>query len=146
RVAAQLAGAIDFAAVSNISHGALHPRDVLLSSDDTRLPGIGVASALEQVGVTAPVRRPYSPPERMAGAAWDRRADVFGLAALIHELLWGRRVSGIGAHAAEGLTEISGGDLAGLRAAFTRALAENPSNRFDTALEFAQALKDAFPG
>jgi serine/threonine protein kinase len=145
RVAAQLAAAIDFAAVSNISHGALHPRDVLLSSDDTRLTGIGVASALEQVGVTAPVRRPYSPPERMAGAAWDRRADVFGLAALIHELLWGRRVSGIGAHAAESLTEIEGSDLAALRVAFTRALAEDPSDRFDTALEFAQALKHAFP-
>ncbi len=145
RVAAQLAGALDFAAVANISHGALHPRDVLLSSDDTRLTGIGVARALEQVGVTAPVRRPYTPPERIAGAAWDRRADVFSLAALIHELLWARRVSGTGAHAADSLTEIEGGDLGRLRAAFARALAEDPLERFDTALEFAESLKDAFP-
>jgi PEGA domain/Protein kinase domain len=145
RVAAQLAGALDFAALSDISHGALHPRDVLLSSDDTRLTGIGVARALEQVGVTAPIRRPYSPPERIAGVAWDRRADVFGLAALIHELLWARRVSGSGAHAAESLSEIEGGDLDGLRSVFSRALAENPSDRFDTALEFAQALKHTFP-
>jgi hypothetical protein len=71
-------------------HGALHPRDVLLSTDDTRLTGVGVARALEQVGVTAPVRRPYTAPERMAGAFWDRRADVFSLAALLHELLWAR--------------------------------------------------------
>jgi len=145
RVAAQLAGALDFAAVVNISHGALHPRDVLLSSDDTRLTGIGVARALEQVGVTAPVRRPYTPPERIAGAAWDRRADVFSLAALIHELLWARRVSGTGAHAADSLTEIDGGDLGRLRATFARALAEDPLERFDTALEFAESLKDAFP-
>jgi serine/threonine-protein kinase len=145
RVAAQLAGALDSAAVSDISHGALHPRDVLLSSDDTRLTGIGVARALEQVGFAAPIRRPYSPPERIAGDAWDRRADVFGLAALIHELLWARRVSGNGAHAAESLTEIEGGDLDGLRSVFSRALAENPSDRFETALEFAQALKHAFP-
>ena len=47
RVAAQLAGALDFAAVVDISHGALHPRDVLMSSDDTRLTGMGVAHALE---------------------------------------------------------------------------------------------------
>jgi PEGA domain/Protein kinase domain len=145
RVAAQLAGALDFAAVVNISHGALHPRDVLMSSDDTRLTGMGVAHALETVGVTAPIRRPYSPPERIAGAAWNRRADVFSLAALIHELLWARRVSGTGARAAESLTEIEGGDLARLRATFARALAENPDDRYETALEFAEALKEAFP-
>ena len=36
RVAAQLAGALDFAAIVNVSHGALHPRDVLLSTDQAR--------------------------------------------------------------------------------------------------------------
>jgi serine/threonine-protein kinase len=145
RVAAQLAGALDFAAVVDISHGALHPRDVLMSSDDTRLTGMGVAHALESVGVTAPVRRPYTPPERIAGAAWDRRADVFSLAALMHELLWARRVSGTGTRAVESLTEIEGGDLGRLRVTFARALAENPDDRYDTALEFAEALKEAFP-
>src|SRR4051812_26949287 len=51
RVAAQLAGALDFAAVVNVTHGALHPRDILLSSDETRMTGIGVSRALERVGV-----------------------------------------------------------------------------------------------
>lgn len=144
-IAARLAGALDFAAVADISHGALHPRDVLTSSDETRLTGTGVARALEQIGVTAPVRRPYSAPERMAGAAWDRRADVFSLAAVMHEVLWGRRVSGAGAQAIEGLTDIAGADLVALSAAFTRALAEEPGERFETVLEFAEALKAAFP-
>jgi len=146
RVSAQLAGALDFAAVVNISHGALHPRDVLLSSDDTRLTGIGVVQALERVGVAAPVRRPYSAPERIAGGPWDQRADVFSLATLIHELLWGRKVNGLGAQAAESLTAIEGGDLPALRATFSRALAQDPAARFDTALDFAQSLKSAFPG
>jgi PEGA domain/Protein kinase domain len=145
RVAAQLAGALDFAAVVNISHGALHPRDVLLSTDDTRLTGVGVARALETVGVAAPVRRPYTPPERIAGAAWDRRGDVFSLAAMIHELLWARRISGTGAHVVEGLTVIDGSDHERLRRAFARALAEDPAERFDTAMEFAEALKNSFP-
>jgi serine/threonine-protein kinase len=145
RVAAQLAGALDFAAVVDISHGALHPRDVLLSTDDTRLTGIGVARALEVVGVAVPVRRPYTPPERIAGAAWDRRADVFSLAAMIHELLWARRISGTGMRAVENLTHVEGGDLDRLRAAFGRALADDPAERFETALEFAEALKAAFP-
>jgi len=146
RVAVQLADALDCAASVNIFHGALHPRDVLLSGDDTRLTGVGVARALEQVGVTAPVRRPYTAPERMADAFWDRRADVFSLAALLHELLWARRVSALGADAGAALTPLEGGDAAALRAAFGRALAEDPEERFATAREFAEALTRAFPG
>src|SRR6185503_8208098 len=137
RVAAQLAGALDFAAAVQVRHGALHPRDVLLSSDETRLTGIGVSHALERIGMAAPVRRPYSAPERIAGGAWDRRADVFSLAALVHELLWARRVSGAGVRALDALTEIPGADLGALRAVFARGLAEDPASRFATALEFA---------
>jgi serine/threonine protein kinase len=145
RVAAQLAGALDFAAAVRITHGALHPRDVLLSSDDTRLTGLGITRALERIGVVAPVRRPYTAPERMAGGEWDRRADVFSLAVLMYELMWGKRVSGLGARAAQNLTEIEDADLTMLRGVFARALAENPADRYETALEFAEALKDACP-
>jgi serine/threonine-protein kinase len=145
RVAAQIGGALDFAGIAHIAHGALHPRDVLLSSDDTRLTGVGIAHALEQVGVVPPVRRPYTAPERVAGGSWDRRADIFSLASLLHELLWGRRPSGTGDGAAEALTDIVGGYLAALRAVFAVALAESPAERFETALEFAEALSAAFP-
>lgn len=145
RVAAQLAGALDFSAVVNIDHGALHPRDVLLSGDETRFTGIGVARALESIGLASPLRRPYSAPERLAGADWDRRADIFSLAALIHELLWARRIAGPGAKAADALTEIAGANLASLRDVFACALAEARTDRFATALEFADALTAAFP-
>lgn len=145
RVAAQLAGALDFAAVVNIHHGALHARDVLLASDETRLTGIGVAAALEHIGVAVPVRRPYAAPERVAGGDWDRRADIFSLAALLHELLWAKRIAGTGSAAADAITEIEGGDVPALRDVFARGLAENPAHRFGTALEFAEALSAAFP-
>jgi hypothetical protein len=143
RVAAQLAGGLDFAAVVHVVHGCLHPRDVLLAADDTRVTGIGIARALEGVGVMAPTRRPYTAPERAAGQAWDRRADIFTLAALTHELLWGRRIAGHGL--AEGLPNPPGGDVESLRDVFARALAEDPHDRFGTALEFADALRSAFP-
>ena len=145
RVAAQMAGALDFAAVVNVHHGALHPRDALLSPEETRLTGIGVARALERIGIAAPVRRPYSAPERIAGGPWDRRADIFSLAALIHELVWGRRITGAGAAVANSLTEIADGNLPALKSVFARALSEDPDARFATALEFAEALKNAFP-
>ncbi len=146
RIVTQIAGGLDYAAVVGIVHGALHPRDVLISPDDVRLTGIGVARAIERVGVQVPVRRPYAAPERVEGGAWDRRADVFTLATLAHELLWGRRISAIGAEAAAALSELPGAHLNRLRDAFARALAENPAQRFPSALEFADALKNCFTG
>ncbi len=146
RVTRQLAEALDSAAAAGIAHGALHPRDILLSPDDTRLTGVGVARALERAGVPTPLRRPYTAPERAAGggAAWDRRADVFSLAVIAHDLVWGRRLAGVGEKAAETLTEIDGVDLAALRRVFSRALAEDPRHRFQTALAFVDALAEAF--
>ena len=144
RVGTRVAGALDAAAAVHIEHGVLHPRDVLLSADEARLAGLGLARAVERVGVLAQVRRPFTAPERTVGSPWDRRADVFGLAAMIHEMLWGRRRAAAGDEAADALTEIAGGDLPRLRAVFGRALADDPAERFDTALAFAGALKAAF--
>jgi serine/threonine-protein kinase len=144
RVMTQLAAALDFASAADVIHGALHPRDVLISPDDARMTGLGVTRALERIGVPPPIRRPYTAPERAAAAAWDRRADVFSLAALAHELLWGRRVTATGAEAAAALADLPGARLDALRVVFARALADDPANRFETALGFADALKSAF--
>ena len=139
RIAAQLAGALDFASVVSVHHGALHPRDVLVLADDSRLTGLGVVEALERVGVAPPVRRPYTAPEHAGGAT----ADVFSLAAVMFELLSGRRVAGTGEQAAATL-DVAGADAAALRTVFARALAEDPNDRFPTALEFANAFTGAF--
>jgi len=145
RVAAQIAGALDFAAAVNVMHGALHSRDVLLSPNETRLTGVGVAAAFEKIGIAPPVRRPFTPPEQIAGAPWDRRADVFALSALMHELISGRRVAGSGARAVESMPDVQGADLAALRSVFARGLAGDPAARYATALELAEALSGAFP-
>jgi len=145
RVAVQLAAALDLAAVAGVHHGALHPRDVLLSDDETRVTGLGVARALESIGVPAPVRRPYTAPERRSPGGWGAQADVFSLAALVYELLWGRRPPSESEEVADSLTELPGSGLRSLQFAFARALAEAPEDRFDSALEFAEALKAAFP-
>lgn len=143
-VVSQLAAALDAAAASGVDHGGVHPRDVLLSNDEVRLTGLGVARAVEKVGVPAPVRRPYTAPERVYNAPWDRHADIFSLAALVYEVISGRRVSGMGAQAVESLTEVPGGDLKQLRSVFARALDENPDERYDSAAAFADALRGGF--
>ena len=92
----QLAGAIDFARTAGVGHGALHLRDIFVTPDEARASGFGVVEALERVGLRAPVRRPYSAPERIAGRPWSTPADVFSLGAIAYELLTGRRPSGTG--------------------------------------------------
>ena len=143
RVAGLLADALDYAADRQVLHGSLHPRDILISQDDIRIVGIGVTPALERAGLPAPMRMPYTAPERVGGGAWDRRADVFSLAATVYELLCGRRVAGTGDEAALSLTDIAGCEPVALRKVFACALADEPSDRFATATAFAEALKSA---
>ena len=63
----QLAGAIDFARTAGIGHGSLHLRDIFVTPEEARASGFGVVESLERMGLRAPVRRPYSAPERIAG-------------------------------------------------------------------------------
>jgi serine/threonine protein kinase len=143
-VATQLGEALDAAASLDVLHGALHPRDVMIASDEVRMTDLGVCAALERVGVLVPVRRPYTAPERLAGGAWDRRADIFGLSALTYELLWGRRPILPGPNGLEKLTNLPGGDVASLTSVFERGLAIDPARRFETAKAFCDALRASF--
>lgn len=147
RITSQLAAAIDAAHLGGVVHGALHPRDVLVSPDQARLTGLGIVQALEAIGVDVPIRPPYSAPERGARGAWDRRADTFGTAAISFELLFGRRqLSQIGRGAADAITAIPRGNVTALRDVFARGLAEHPGDRFQTASAFADGLRGALEG
>ena len=144
---AQLAGAIDFARSAGVGHGALHPRDIFVTPDEARATGFGVVEALERVGLRAPVRRPYSAPERVSGEPWSTPADVFSLAAIAYELLTGRRPSGTGAEIGSLSGTAVGRDSMDLvHAVLARAMDEQPDERFATALEFASALDAASQG
>jgi hypothetical protein len=143
---AQLAGAIDFARAAGVGHGALHPRDIFVTPDEARATGFGVVDALERVGLRAPVRRPYSPPERVAGGAWGAPADVFSLAAIAFELLTARRPAGTGLQIGP-IAGAPGLEFADqVRGVLARAMDEDPALRYPTALAFAAALEAAARG
>ena len=139
----QLASAIDFAKGAGVGHGALHPRDIFVTPDEARATGFGVVDALERMGLRAPVRRPYSPPERIAGRPWNTSADVFSLGVIAFELLTGRRPSGLG----DEIGPLNGATLGGradeVRAVLVRAMHEDPAKRHETALAFSGALANA---
>ncbi len=142
----QLAAAVDFARAAGVGHGALHLRDIFLTPDQARASGFGVVEALERVGLRAPVRRPYSAPERIAGDGWSTPADVFSLAAIAFELLTGRRPSGTG----DQMGALTGGQLGlnpgAIRDVLAKAMADEPGHRYATALAFASALDVAARG
>ena len=141
----QLAGAIDFARTAGVGHGALHPRDIFVTPEEARATGFGVVEALERVGLRAPVRRPYSAPERVEGREWSTPADVFSLAAITYELLTGRRPAGTGAEIGP-LTEFSGAFSDEIHGVLAQAMDDDPARRFPTALAFAAALEAAARG
>jgi hypothetical protein len=137
-----LAAALDAAHAAGLVHGALHPRDILVSPDTTHLTGVGVAPMLARAAVALPLRRPYSAPEVATGTGATAAADQFSLAAITFEWLFGRRISG----PAERLVEVRslpGVDRDALSNAFTIALAPDPETRFDTCHAFAEAVAGA---
>lgn len=142
----QLAGAIDFARAAGVGHGALHLRDIFVTPDEARASGFGVVDALERVGIRAPVRRPYTAPERIAGEPWSTPADVFSLAAIAYELLTGRRPAGTGDQIGLLTGDTVGEHAAAIRAVLARAMDDDPSRRYPTALGFASALEAAARG
>ena len=127
RILAAIARTIDAAWEQGVSHGALHPRDIFMGGNpgQVTITGFGVAQALETVGARTPVRLPYSAPERIAGAEWDRRADIYALGAIAREMT-GRSAT----------SELP----ASWKKAIARAMAEDPAARFDRAIAFAEAL------
>ncbi|MBA3949359.1 MAG: protein kinase, partial [Acidobacteria bacterium] len=124
-----IAGALDAAAASGILHGALHPRDVFVTTDDARATGFGIVQAIENIGFRAPTRRPYTAPERVSGDEWGPEADVFSLAAIAHELLTGRRPAGPGDQDGSFSPDVPAEHRARIRDVLARALAEDPAAR-----------------
>jgi serine/threonine-protein kinase len=141
-VLTQIAEALEAGWAANLGHGALHPRDVFLTAgtNDVRVTGVGVVPALESTGVKAPVRRPYSAPERAAGEAWDIRADVYSLGAIAHELLTRRRPAGAGEQDGALATGLTPEQRVSIRRVLAAALAERPEHRFASPGAFVQAL------
>ena len=142
----QLAGAVDAAHEAGVLHGSLHLRDVFVSPDEARATGFGVARALEDVGLRAPVRRPYAAPEVVAGRGWGPEADRYAVAAIAYELLTGRRATGRGDEIIERLGSVYVGDegaLPALRDLFSWGLSDDPAGRPDRAVEFVTGLAEA---
>jgi hypothetical protein len=126
---------------AGVWHGAIHPRDVLVTDDGGMLTGVGLAPVLESLDMQAPVRVPFTAPERASGRPWDARADQYSLAMLALDALSGRRlIAGtIPAFDRWTLAETPTED-ARLHEVFVRALHPDPDKRFPSVEAWLTAL------
>ena len=138
-----LAEALDLAGEQGLCHGAIHPRDVIVS-DGTVITGIGIGPILGNRGAGVPMRRPYSAPEIGKGEAPTPASDQFALAALTFEWLFGDVISGP-AYTPMEVPALPDVLRERLSDAFTTALAPEPSARFANCRAFVESLTAAVP-
>lgn len=170
----QILEALDYSHSAGIVHRDIKPANVMIlpqTAEDRELgePGqikvmdFGIARAAEEAGdaltkantVMGTAR--YISPEQARGETVDARSDVYSAACVVYEMLAGRspfdaptNVELAGKHLSEtpqppsayASEEIS----PALDAAVLKGLAKNPTSRYQSAGEFASALKDAESG
>ena len=158
-----IAEALDYAHGTGLLHRDVKPANILLAHPDhdgnrrIYLADFGIARPLDDpagltatnftLGTFASVA-----PEQLMGKAIDGRADQYALAATAYHLLTGKPVYSdsnpvavISKHLAEPPPAPSTGcaELAPFDAAFARALAKKPEDRFDRCQDFARAITAA---
>jgi serine/threonine protein kinase len=137
----QVAGALDFAAATGVYHGALHPREILFAGDRVLVTGLGVVQALSEANLDVPMNGATVSPQRATNAPVSHADDIFALAAITFEAVYGRSIdAGVGL--GPQVEPVAGVDRHRMLDALQHALADDPAERPRTALEFAKALQE----
>ncbi|MEA2559452.1 MAG: eukaryotic-like serine/threonine-protein kinase [Acidobacteriota bacterium] len=150
-LAAQVAEGLACVHEAGIVHRTLKPADVLVSPEGrVWITDFGLGRFDERTlisgatGEAMPSR--YLSPEQIRGAEADARSDVWGLGAILYEMVTGRPafpegpVSGVVLPCP--MSQLREGVPPGLQAVVTRALAFRPSDRYSSAREMRSDLLD----
>jgi serine/threonine-protein kinase len=132
-------------------HGDLAPRNILLGTDGlARISDLGLAGRLPLTPAPQRGAQSYLAPEQVAGLAVDRRSDLFGVGALLWELLTGQVLPRRGRDRGSVLEALSSvypllssvrPELAAFDATVARCLSPAPEERFESAAAVARALE-----
>ena len=151
----QVCSALDFAHHRNVVHRDIKPANLMLTADDTvKITDFGTAKIL-QIGTaqTSHVMGTpsYMSPEQVKGKPVDGRSDIFSLGVILYELMTGEKPFP-GQNITTVIYKIINEDPIsprsldssihpGLSAVIQRALAKEPSARYQTCQELLDALK-----
>lgn len=143
-------------ALLGVVHRDISPPNILVSLDGkAKVSDFGIAKARDQLHErtrTGEVKGKfaYIPPEQIAGAAVDRRADVYAMGCVLYVTTLGARPFGNRARTMGKILrneykaphQLRPGYPSGLERIVTRALAGEPSARFQTAQDMRLALEE----
>jgi eukaryotic-like serine/threonine-protein kinase len=159
RFAAEAADALEYAHAQGIVHRDIKPENILIEDGHALVVDFGIARAavaageekLTQTGITLGTPQYMSPEQGMADRNIGGRSDIYSLGCVLYEMLAGHPpFSGPSAQAviarhaldqAPPLATVRPTVSPELEAVVMKALAKVPADRFQTAEEFAQALR-----
>ncbi|HWZ96703.1 MAG TPA: serine/threonine-protein kinase [Candidatus Dormibacteraeota bacterium] len=157
RIMEQTCSALQFAHERNIVHRDIKPANLMLTADDTvKVTDFGTAKILQfgTVQQTAHVMGTpsYMSPEQVKGRVVDGRSDIFSLGVMLYEMVTGEKPFP-GQNITTVIYKIVNEDPvpprtidpsihAGLSAVIMKALAKEPSARYQTCKEMLEDLKN----
>jgi serine/threonine-protein kinase len=158
RVVSEVADALAHAHAHGIVHRDIKPENILLSGGHSLVADFGIARAITMAGgerlhETGPLGTAayMSPEQAAADSLIDCRTDIYSLGCVTYEMLAGQPLftgpsaqAIIARHALDpvpSLRTLRNAVPPQMEQALRKALAKNPADRFGTATEFVEALK-----
>ncbi|HTX64228.1 MAG TPA: serine/threonine-protein kinase, partial [Opitutaceae bacterium] len=160
RITTEVADALDYAHRHGVIHRDIKPENILLHDGRPMVADFGIALALSaaaggrmtETGMSLGTPHYMSPEQATADKEISGRSDIYSLASVLYEMLTGQPPH-VGGSAQQIIMKIIAEEaqpVASLRksvppnvaAAVDKALERLPADRFASAAEFAQALKD----
>jgi tetratricopeptide (TPR) repeat protein len=161
KLTAQVADALDYAHKRGIVHRDLKPQNVLLDENGNAfITDFGLAKSLNTASTAINTQSgtligtpAYMSPEQLRGERVDARSDVYSLGVMVFEMLAGQRPfpsdsihTLLQSHLYESppaIHEVNPTLSAQINRVVQRALAKQPSARFEAAGDFSKALDKA---
>jgi Tol biopolymer transport system component len=160
RITTEVADALDYAHRHGVVHRDIKPENILLHDGRPVVADFGIALALSaaaggrmtETGMSLGTPHYMSPEQATAEKEISGRSDIYSLGSVLYEMLTGQppHVGGsaqqiimkIIAEEAQPVTSLRKSVPPNVAAAVGKALERLPADRFESAVEFARALKD----
>jgi serine/threonine-protein kinase len=155
----QVLSALGFAHQNGVVHRDVKPSNIMvLDGGEVKVADFGIAriDASEFTIVGDLLGTPaYMAPEQFAGAAVDKRTDLFAAGIILFEMLTGVKpfrgksiteiISFMESRGPEDIRALNPVVSDSLKRVITKALAFDPAGRYGDAAEFSKAILEAFP-
>ncbi|HEY6059028.1 MAG TPA: protein kinase [Gemmatimonadales bacterium] len=167
RLAAEVAGALDYAHHQGIVHRDIKPENILLHTGQAIVADFGIARAVDAAATDSAggttltatgvvIGTPlYMSPEQVVGDPVDGRTDIYALGCVLYEMLAGAppytgntAQAVLARHTVDPVPSVRQRRAevpVGLERTVAKALAKTPGDRFPQAADFRDALTGATP-